>query len=283
MKTLMFYHVYLDDLGHWSFIVNEQLSCAENQGLLNNIDEMYVTCVSNDYYKTKWFSLLVQSYFKKAVIEEVIDPFSTTQEMLDSYPNFTKNGSKGNNTETYTLKKIYDVSQKEDAKIFYTHDRGISFSIRTFQEAKNGNTKWIYDNQYQKLTYLSRQFLNWGTIENWQKMATALDKYDTAGCSYQLEPMPNYMGNIWWSKSSYIRSLPDPGTIDWWRRFQDNLPDGHSLKSGFSASDRFRDEFWLNSNTNGKFYNIIDLLPEQNPLKHIVRKETYADKKQNPI
>jgi len=91
MKTVLFYHIYLDDLGHWSSIVNEQFSCAVDSGLFDATDEMYITCVSNSYWKTKWFSVLANSYFKKAVIEEVPDPFVSDQDMLNHYPDFTKN------------------------------------------------------------------------------------------------------------------------------------------------------------------------------------------------
>jgi hypothetical protein len=283
MKTVLFYHIYLDDLGHWSSIANEQFSCAENSKLFEAADEMYITCVSNDYYKTKWFSLLANSYFKKAVIEEVRDPFDSDYEMLESYPNFTKNSVEGKNTEKYTHKKIYDMSQTEDMKILYFHARGITFSVRTLHEAKSGNTKWIYDNQYQKLTYLSRQFLNWASIENWEKMHKAIDTYDVASFNYQSNPIPHFSGNTWWTKSSYVRTLSDPSNITWWKNLQDSLPEDNPLKSGFSAADRFRDEFWINSNPDAKLYSLVDLKETENPLKNIIHREVYAEKIQNDI
>lgn len=278
MKTVLFYHIYLDDLGHWSSIANEQFTCAENFGLFEAADEMYITCVSNSYYKTKWFSLLANSYFKNAVIEEVRDPFVSDEEMLQNYPNFTKNNIEGKNTERYTQKKIYDMSQNEDMKILYFHARGITFSIRTLYEARENNTKWIYDNQYQKLTYLSRQFLNWASIENWQKMRDAIDTYDVASFNYQTNPIPHFSGNTWWTKSSYIRTLSDPLDITWWRNLQSSLPDDNPLKVGFSSSDRFRDEFWINSNPNAKLYNFVDMKEDENPLKNIIHRKVYESK-----
>ncbi len=283
MKTVLFYHVYLDDHGHWSNIVNEQLSCAENFQLLDATDELHVTCVSNNYYKTKWLSVLVNSYFKRAAIEEVLDPFVDDLEMLNSYPNFAKDGVESKNTERYTQKKIYDMSMKENMRLLYFHSRGITFSLRTLFEARQNNTKWIYDNQYQKLTYLSRQFLNWAAIENWQQMALALNSYDVASINYQQFPMPHFSGNTWWTKSDYIKTLSDPWNITWWRNIQSNLPDGHALKTGFSSSDRFRDEFWINSNPEAKLYNLINLEAHENPLKQIVKKEVYASKTINSI
>ena len=280
MKTVLFYHIYLDDLGHWSSIVNEQFSCAVDSGLFAETDEMYITCVSNDYYKTKWFSLVANSYFKKAVIEEVRDPFISDQDMLDHYPHFAKNSVEGKNTERYTHKKIYDMAQKEDMKILYFHARGITFSVRTLYEAKNNNTKWIYDNQYQKLTHLSRQFLNWAAIENWKTLHTALDTYDVASFNYQQNPIPHFSGTTWWTKSSYLRTLCDPADISWWKNTQSKLPDGNPLKDGFSSSDRFRDEFWINSNPDAKLYNLVDIKESENPLKNIIHKNVYKDKPQ---
>ena len=278
MKTVLFYHIYLDDLGHWSSIVNEHFTCAMNSGLLSELDEMYITCVSNDYYKTKWFSVLVNSYYKNAVIEEVKDHFDSDLEMLNSYPDFTKNGSEGKNTECYTHEKMYRLAQTQDMKILYLHPRGLTFGLRTYHEAKNNNTKYIYDNQYQKLTYLSRQFLNWGVIENWKTMHKALDDYDAAGTTCQPFPMPHFSGTFFWTKSSYVRTLPDPSDISWWRNYQSALPEGNPLKSGFSASDRFRAEFWLNSNPDAKIYSIVDLKEDENPLKHIIHRKTYESK-----
>lgn len=281
MKTIFFYHIYLDDHGYWSSIVNEQMSAIQAFGLMDVLDEMHITCVSNDYAKTKWFSTLTRSYFRNADIEEVQNPFVDDLEMLNSYPNFTK-GSSNKNTETYTLKKLYDAS-KQDAKIMYLHARGITFFLRTMIEAKNNNTKYIYDNQYDKLCYLSRQFHNWVNIENWKTIHKALDTYDIAGGNYQLFPAPNFGGNLWWANSKYVRNLADPSDISWWRNLQSRLPDDNPLKSGFSASDRFRDEFWISSNPHARVYKLIDMSPDENPIKKIITKDMYANKPINGI
>jgi hypothetical protein len=283
MKTVLFYHIYLDDLGHWSSIVNEQFSCAVNSGLFDATDEMYITCVSNSYWKTKWFSVLANSYFKKAVIEEVRDPFVSDQDMLNHYPDFTKNqGNQGGNknTEAYTQSKIYNMAQKEDMKILYFHARGITFSLRGLYEARDSNNvKWAYDNQYQKLTYLSRQFLNWGAIENWKTLHKALDTYDVASFNYQTYLIPHFAGNTWWTKSSYLRTLGDPSNLNWWKSFLDNLGDVRSI----IGSNRYRDEFWINSNPEAKLYNFVDVKENENPLKNIVHRPVYENKIHHPL
>lgn len=279
MKTVLFYHIYLDDHGHWSYIINEQFSCAENYGLLDNVDDIYVTCVSNDDYKTKWLSVLLNSYFRNTHIEEVPAPFSSDIEMLHNYPNFGETNSRSE--EVHTLKKMYDLAQTTDMKALYFHARGITFGIRTLHDSRKKNFMQTYSNQYHKMTYLSRQFLNWGVIENWKKMHEALEVYDVAGVNYHTHPSKCFHGNFWWSKSSYIKQLKDPLDISWWRNLQHSLPDNNPLTSGFSGSDRFRAEFWICNNNNVKPYNLIDISYEDDPQRKITFRSSYANKRQN--
>ena len=167
-------------------------------------------------------------------------------------------------------------------KILYLHARGISFSLRTYYEAKNNNTKYIYDNQYQKLTYLSRQFLNWGAIENWKTLHKALDTYDVASFNYQTYLIPHFAGNTWWTKSSYLRTLGDPSNLNWWNSFLDNVVNLVDARSIIN-SNRHRDEFWINSNPEAKLYNFVDMKESENPLRNIIHRPVYENKVHLPL
>jgi hypothetical protein len=123
----------------------------------------------------------------------------------------------------------------EDYNILYLHTKGVT-------KPNSGPVKdWT-------------EYMSYFNIEKWQDRIMDLKNYDTTGVNlsgnvedydknpetwgYTKSPL-HYSGNFWWSKSSYIKNLPNP--YDW-------KPDKNYLKW------RVMCEMWLCQNK-GNFYN----------------------------
>jgi hypothetical protein len=137
-------------------------------------------------------------------------------------------------SESITLKKIYDDAQNEDKRIVYFHSKGVtSYFDRVAPIAIKEH----------KLNCDVRHYLNWGVLERWRECVDALETHDTAGISLIREPLQYYAGNFWWTKSSHIRNLLDPGSFEWKQRWQQM---NHNVGNKFYK--RCGDEMWLCSN-----------------------------------
>lgn len=68
------------------------------------------------------------------------------------------------------------------------------------------------------VTAAHRKFMTKYVIRGWQDALRALDDYDAAGCFWagpdhaQRPPYSHFVGNFWWARASYIRTLPVPAT-----------------------------------------------------------------------
>lgn len=265
MKTSLYYHIYLtDDISSWSNIVFEQFRELENAKLLNHLDELNITCVSKRDMRVPIFLEIIKSYKSNYKLDYVESPFNSDSEMFQNI-NDNRFIENDDHTENFTLKKIYNDSLENDMKVFYLHAKGITSAIKNLY---SGNI------EMHKKYFYWRQFLSWGTIENWEKCWKALDEFDTAGVSFYNIPAPHYSGNIWWSKSSHIKTLPDPETREWWNILQKETTNGW-LKT---APDRFRFEQWLCSNANTKTFNLFSFPENENPAFNLKVKSEYKDK-----
>jgi hypothetical protein len=79
-----------------------------------------------------------------------------------------------------------------------------------------------------------RKFMEFFNLIKKDDCLKILDKYDTCGVNLTDQPYKHYSGNFWWSKSSYICTLPDFNSIN--------------------ISYRWNAEFWIGMG-NGKMYN----------------------------
>jgi hypothetical protein len=118
--------------------------------------------------------------------------------------------------ETPTLKYLKETCDATDEEFFvlYLHHKGIT-------RMNNPNV------------HAWRQYMQYFCIEQWQDCVAALNEgYDTVGVNWRDTPWKHYSGNMWWSRASYIRKLPE---WKWFRdvgydyQFKDLVTDDHGM------------------------------------------------------
>jgi hypothetical protein len=93
--------------------------------------------------------------------------------------------------EGQTLKLLWDKCQTIDADVLYFHSKGIV-------SAGPQVACW-------------RDILNYFCIEEWANCVSKLDSHDLVGIAdFRTSENNTVSGNFWWSKSEYIRTLPNP-------------------------------------------------------------------------
>lgn len=259
MKKYLYYHVYLsDEYSTWVYPFMEQMKMMEDHHLLSSFDDITITCVSQQDERTKIFADLCMSFaLPNAKLIVFKNNHSNDGVMLSGI----------NNSETITenviLQRIWNDSQNDDFTALYLHTKGIT-SVDNHLKKRNIDTFKNY--------YYWRQFLNWGVIENWERCVESLNTHDVAGVNYFDEPCPHFSGNFWWSNSSYLRRLPDPSTIDWWKNLQSKTRDSWLR----TAPDRFRDEMWVCSDSNAKVYSVKNLDTVTNLSAKLIKRKEYV-------
>lgn len=242
-KIVLYYHIYLtDDVAAWSSIFLEQLKCMEDSQLLSNLDTMKITAIAPDDSRRNKFFNLCQTYSVNGELEWITNPHK------NDHFNMTELENNNIITENHTYRKIYNDCLTNDQIVAYIHSKGVTSYMRYLDIGNNDSVETF------KRYYYWRQYLNWGAIENWKTMIQALETYDAAGVNLQQTPVPHFSGSFWWSKSEWIRKLPNPATNNWWIKFKNSVKDPW-IKS---ATDRFKDEQWLTHNTEVKIYNIAE-------------------------
>ena len=237
-----YYHTYLtDNPSVWSSITIEQFKTMEDCNLLDYIDVMSITAVSQDDDRMYRFVKLCESFpFRKLDITFIKNTFSNDHDMLA--------GRESNGpavTEIPTFKRMWNDCQNEDNKVLYFHSKAMT----AFDKFFSGSN---FDVEKYKQNVYWRHYLNWGALERWRECVKALDNHDMAGVNYREDPIQHYSGSFWWSKSSHIKRLPDPETIDWWYQIQSNAVDPW-LKS---CPIRYKDEHWATHMNGTTMFNI---------------------------
>lgn len=258
-KAVLFYHVYLrDNLDAWLDVVLEQMKIMEDSKLLENFSEVKVIAITQDDSRKYHFNTLMNSYdIENLDIEFVHNPFNTDHEMIEGLH------YEETITENYTYRRIYEYCNKsvENKKICYVHTKGITRTVKLSRVTMGDMKKYYY----------WRQLLNWGVLKYWQTCVSALDTNDVAGVNFYSEPSPHYSGNFWWANSTYIKTLPDPKTKDWWYKIQAETKNDW-LKS---VHDRFRDEQWLCHKKGMKAYNLYSPEETLNPSSTVLKSKEY--------
>jgi hypothetical protein len=129
------------------------------------------------------------------------------------------------NGEFFTLQKIEERFKQtdNDIKILYLHTKGVT----------TPENQCIID---------WRKYMTYFNVIKYDQCLDALNSYDCCGVDYSETPTKHFSGNFWWSKSSYIKTLPSIETI--------SNPSFPSI-----LTTRHNAEFWL-SMGNGKFKNL---------------------------
>ena len=228
MKLKLYYHVYLtDDYGSWAYPIIDQIKLMEDCGLLKEFgpDDIKITCITQNDQRFKIFLKLINDLGIRATVYLHQNSHTNDHDMTGQINNTVTV------TENVMMQHIYNDSLEEEFKILYIHTKGIT-SIDNHLKKGNAQTFINY--------YYWRKFLEWGVIEKWSNAVSMLDSFDIVGVNYFDQPSKHFSGGFWWANSSYVRTLPNPSTIEWWRELQHKTSD-QWLKT---APDRFRDEMW---------------------------------------
>lgn len=192
-KIKVYHHVFLNQDKTWIFILLDQLKYIEDSQLINHVDEYHINAVGD------------------------INQFDLLKNACNSYKNLILNfDHKDSTAETPTLKKLWIDSQNEDFFALYLHLKGLT----TFENHFKNNNVEIFKN-----TFYWRKYCEWATIENWKICVDHLKEgKDIVGCNLNEateEPgkaaPKHFSGNIWWAKSSYLRTLDDIENSNWWK------------------------------------------------------------------
>jgi hypothetical protein len=93
--------------------------------------------------------------------------------------------------EGHTLKLLWDKCQIEDIDLLYFHSKGVV-------SASPQVACW-------------REILNHYCVTEWPVCVSSLKSHDVVGVAdFRTKENNTVSGNFWWSKSEYIRKLPDP-------------------------------------------------------------------------
>jgi len=171
---LIFSHNYL--VGDWETIVTEQLQLLLDTKLYQASTKIHycVFAYENNAYR-KFVNLVVQH-----------DPLNKIQIIKHEENKF----------EFLTLKLLQDTIKQCDKEtyVLYYHTKGLT-SVQKYENV----ISW-------------RKCLEYFNIEKWTNLTKALNTFDTAGALYIDSGWPAnnfYAGNFWWSKTSYLKNLPD--------------------------------------------------------------------------
>ena len=129
-------------------------------------------------------------------VNNIGDPVTIDRKYKEAFGNRLVVQQYGSNIHLYecpTLRIMYEFAQiYPDTKLLYLHTKGISY------------TGSIYHNETDWITMMLH-----GLVTHAKECLERLDgSCDTVGLNLVSDPVPQYSGNFWWAKSSYVASLP---------------------------------------------------------------------------
>lgn len=171
-KIYGLYHIYC--VNEWEALVKEQISALAQSGLYEKMDALYISCIVSKDEDTESIQNIVGRKKCKIISKEY----------------------DGKKYEFPALDFIFNMSQKEDFLVFYFHTKGISCSLSGNEKARKNAIAW-------------RKMMEYFNFEKYQVAINVLKSFDTYGaCIREYQSTTFYDGNFWWSKSSYIKTLP---------------------------------------------------------------------------
>ncbi len=165
----------------------------------------------------------IQSFERTGLLEAAKQIFICTvgQAPLTYVPTHSKIVIRNvsNNLEDFevpTQQALWEYAEEHPtAKILYLHTKGVG---------KNENQcieDWV-------------QYMCYFCIDKWPEAVEKLDTYDTTGVDLLQEPTLHYSGNFWWTRASYMQTLPSPVEFANLERYPNPL-----------NSVRHNQEFWI--------------------------------------
>jgi hypothetical protein len=178
--NVIVYHIFCG--GNYKEVVSSQITRLKESGLYDWCDLMEVTCVD---------------------VEEKYEGIDEIFEGMDKV-NITKINR--NAFEYWSIKKIWDLSQKYDGKVFYFHSKGVTNTYTNLVTRENNDWK-SYGVSYW------REMLEYFLINNFTECVNNLDEYDNCGVTCN---DGWYWGNFWWSNFYFVRKNEEPHHGDRW-------------------------------------------------------------------
>lgn len=180
------YHIFC--VNDWMSLLKEQIGALKESGLWDITAKLYVSCIVSS---EKDVTLIQEVIGHKCSVIHV-----TSDKSVFEYP---------------ALDFIRCKAENEDALFYYFHTKGISYrELSPTQIDKNVNA-W-------------RKMMEYFIFTKYNVAMNVLSEYDTYGCYYnEIIGTPvlhrYYSGNFWWSKSSYIRKIPQLKVSDYRNRY----------------------------------------------------------------
>jgi hypothetical protein len=139
--------------------------------------------------------------------------------------NFMHIDADPNEWETPTLKYMKDQCDgiQDDFYILYIHHKGIT-------------------NLQNRNVHAWRHYMQYFCIEKWEECVHKINEgYDCVSVDWHEEPWNHFRGNFWWSKASYIRTLPkwqNAKDVGYQHQFSHLMFDPKGMP-------RMENEFWI--------------------------------------
>lgn len=181
------YHIFCVNV--WNKLVVEQLDAIKDSGLMAVTDKLYISCIYSDKND------LVE-------LEKILGGFPVAYKIMSAL------SVENNQYEFPALQFMHDLSFQEDFYVYYFHTKGVSYTKDS--AAKYPSTKY---EQLNKCSTAWRKMMEYFIFTKYNVALNVLSQYDAYGCKYDDPIVPPYhykyyAGNFWWSKSSYIKTLP---------------------------------------------------------------------------
>lgn len=219
----VFYHVFIPaDIRYtqWNWWIDQQLQLIQ-QSKLSDIAKINMAITMPKFYGEVSPGTRIPfraNSFKDTPIlfEQKVQEYIATRYPFVNIIDIRDTGEP-NIFEGHTLKLLWDRCQLEDIDVLYFHSKGVV-------SASPQVACW-------------REILNHYCILEWPKCISVLSHNDITGVQ-DLRSVENntISGNFWWSKSDYIRKLPDPLLGD--------------------VNDRYSFEHWVMKSSPQVFYQI---------------------------
>lgn len=113
-----------------------------------------------------------------------------------------------NEFEFPALEYIRERALTEEFYVYYFHTKGVSYTTNNLQGYPTKKLQKL-----KKCSRAWRKMMEYFVFYKHNVAINVLKEYDSYGCVY-ISPLTHphhykyYAGNFWWSKSSYIRTLP---------------------------------------------------------------------------
>lgn len=202
----VFYHLFIpqnESFRMWTWWVDEQITMMQ-KSKLHEIAAINMAITMPRFWRT---DLNHPQCLDTLVIEYINTryPFVNILDIRDT--------GESNIFEGQTLRFLHRACMERDIDVLYFHSKGY-FS----------NTAHISS---------WRQVLNHFTIEEWPRCLKHLGHADVVGIKDAHSTDHSVSGNFWWSKSEYIRRLPEPINSSVYQIQPDFHPHGVSYRYAF--------------------------------------------------